>query len=225
MGSPRFLRTVTKAVAVAGRVVERPAGKLPGPFATATSTISTASRVAYRAMRVPALAQRVSLVGTGAVAVGVVAATSTIGWIATGGALLAIAGALVLGLGLGVKEWRLAGRVVFVVLGGLLAIAGWMHGAVHDRVFGWLEKTALPGLDAHPARWALVVVFLLLPPLVTAWQLGAGLRHRLAGKLHRGHPAPKPPVVIPAQRDDAPAVSETAEPRGAGASDAPSSAR
>jgi hypothetical protein len=193
---------VTKAAAVVGRIVEQPGGKLPGPLAAVTSSVSTVTRMAYRAMRIKPLARHAWVAGTLAIVIGLVTATSTIGWLSAAGAALAGAGALLTALAMGKEGWRLGGRAVVLVVGLLLAMTGWMSGPVHHRLFSWLEKTAVPGLDKHPVRWALLVAFLLLPAVVTAWQLVVALRRRTATAVGASGAdrTGQAPTAIPVQR-------------------------
>jgi len=78
----------------------------------------------------------------------------------------------------------LALAIVTVAAGAALAAAAYIP-VLRSHLFPWLEKTVLPSLAKHPAQWAILVLFVLLPPL---WTIVAIIQ-RLARR---------PPAAVPA---------------------------
>jgi predicted acylesterase/phospholipase RssA len=186
VGSARMTQTLTQAAAVSVNLVDQ--GRAVRSLRPVLTGAHTATMLAYRAVRVGPVARYPLLVGLGLVAVGVLASTSTLSLLSVFGLGAVLAGILLVAVGAGRQIGRVAAAVALGA-GVVIAAAGFMP-AARDRLFPWLEKTALPDLAKHPVWWAIVVVLLLLPPV---WTLAGLLRRVVLGQPNgRSQPA-RPP--------------------------------
>jgi hypothetical protein len=64
-----------------------------------------------------------------------------------------------------------------------------------DHLFPWLEKTVIPSLARHPAEWAALVIFVLLPPIWTIVVIIQTVTRRPKTKTAAAAPAPAGPAV------------------------------
>ena len=99
------------------------------------------------------------------------ASTSTIKPLDAAGLLAVLVGLLVVAVG-AAHQILLAFATVTVAAGAALAAAAYIPW-LRDHLFPWLEKTAIPSLAGHPAQWAILVIFVLMPPI---WTVVATLR-------------------------------------------------
>jgi hypothetical protein len=102
-------------------------------------------------------------------------ATSTASLVSGAGAVLVVAGVVLLAIA-APAALRYALLLLAFLAVAAVAAAGWID-PVGDRVFDWLEKDAAPWFRAHPVAWLVFVVVLVLPPVW--WAVG------LTGKLGR----------------------------------------
>jgi hypothetical protein len=161
MGSGLFAQTVTRAAAVSVKTVGT--GKaLPGlrPVHAGARTVTS---LAYRVASVGPAAQFPLFAGLALLALGVLASTSSIKVLSAAGLAAVLAGLLLIGVG-AARRIVLALEIIVVAAGAVLAAAGYIP-FVRDYLFPWLEKHAVPGLAKRPADWAILVLFVLLPPL------------------------------------------------------------
>ena len=172
IGSALFTRTVTRAAAVSVRAVD--AGKaLPAFLRPALAGARTVTLLAYRVTCVGPAARYPLFAGLSLIALGVLASTSTINVLSAAGLAAVLAGLLLVAVG-AARRILLALAVVAVAAGAALAAADYIP-ELRGHLFSWLEKTAIPGLAKHPAEWAILVLFVLLPPL---WTIGV-IIHRM----------------------------------------------
>lgn len=164
MGSALFSQTVTRAAAVSVKAVDT--GKaLPsflGPVLTGARTVTS---LAYRVTCVGPAARYPLFAGLALIALGALASTSTINVLSAAGLAAVLAGLLLVAVG-AARRIVLALAIVTVAAGAALAAAAYIP-VLRDHLFPWLEKTAIPSLAKHPAQWAILVLFVLLPPLWT----------------------------------------------------------
>ncbi len=164
IGSPLFSRTVTRAAAVAVNVVDL--GKAtPVIVRPVLATARTVTSLAYRVTCVGPAARYPLWTGLVLIAFGVLASTSTIKWLDAAGLLAVLVGLLVVAVG-AAHRILLAFAAVTVAAGLALAAAAYIPW-LRDRLFPWLEKTAIPSLASHPGQWAILVIFVLMPPIWT----------------------------------------------------------
>ena len=164
MGSALFTRTVTRAAAVSVKAVDT--GKaLPSFLRPVLTSAQTVTSLAYRVTCVGPAARYPLLAGLALIALGVLASTSTINVLSAAGLVAVLAGLLLVAVG-AARRIVLSLAVVTVAAGAALAAAAYIP-VLRDHLFPWLEKTAIPSLAKHPAQWAILVLFVLLPPLWT----------------------------------------------------------
>jgi patatin-related protein len=163
MGSKLFTTTVTRAAAVSVKVVDT--AKLPTFLRPMLTGARTATSLAYRVTSVGAAARYPLIAGLTLIALGVLASTSTIKVLSAAGLAAVLAGLLLVAVG-AARRIMLALAISAVAAGAALAAAAYIP-FLRDHLFPWLEKTAVPSLAKHPAQWAILVVFVLLPPLWT----------------------------------------------------------
>jgi hypothetical protein len=136
------------------------------------------------------------------IALGALASTSTISLVSAAGLAVVLAGLLLVAVGTG-RRFALALAIIAITAGAALASADFIP-FLRSRLFAWLEKTALPSLAKHPAEWAILVVFVLLPPL---WSIVGILSGLTRTRKTRNGAAPSAPTP-----DAAPAaIGETTE--------------
>lgn len=164
MGSALFTQTVTRAAAVSVKAVDT-SKALPsflGPVLTGARTVTS---LAYRVTCVGPAARYPLFAGLALIALGALASTSTISVLGAAGLAAVLAGLLLVAVG-AARRIVLALAIVTVAAGAALAAAAYIP-VLRDHLFPWLEKTAIPSLAKHPAQWAILVLFVLLPPLWT----------------------------------------------------------
>ncbi len=185
IGSALFTRTVTRTAAVAVKTVDM--GKaMPGFLRPVLAGARTVTSLAYRVTSVGPAARYPLFAGLALIALGVLASTSTVNLLSAAGLVAVLAGLLLVAVG-AARRIVLALAVVAVAAGAALAAAAYIP-VLRDHLFPWLEKTAVPSLARNPAQWAILVVFVLLPPL---WTIAQIIR-RLARK---GTAAPTAPAA------------------------------
>jgi len=156
VGSQLFTQTVTRAAAVAVKTVDLGKGTL-----------------AWRVTSVGPAAKYPLVAGLVLILLGALASTSTINVLSAAGLAAVLAGLLLVAVG-AARRIVLALAIVTVAAGAALAAAAYIP-YLRSPLFPWLEKTVLPSLAKHPAQWAILVLFVLLPPL---WTIAA-IVHRL----------------------------------------------
>jgi hypothetical protein len=127
--------------------------------------VRTATSLAYRVTNVGAAARYPLFAGLTLIALGVLASTSTVNVLSAAGLAAMLAGLLLVAVG-AARRIMLALAISAVAAGAALAAAAYIP-FLRDHLFPWLEQTAVPSLAKHPAQWAILVVFVLLPPLWT----------------------------------------------------------
>jgi predicted acylesterase/phospholipase RssA len=164
VGTAKFTQTMTKAAAVTVMTVDqgRAARSSLRPLLSGTRT---ATMLAYRAARVGPVARFPVLAGLAVLAAGALASTSTLSAVSTLGLGLVLAGMVLVAAG-AARRISLVVATIALVAGVALA-AGGVIPAVRERLFPWLKNDAVPFLAQHPVLWAIVVLFLLLPPVFT----------------------------------------------------------
>jgi len=164
VGSALFTRTVTRTAAVAVKAVDM--GKaMPGFLRPVLTGARTVTSLAYRVTSIGPAARYPLFAGLALIALGVLASTSTVNVLSAAGLVAVLAGLLIVAVG-AARRIVLALAIVTVAAGAALAAAAYIP-LLRDHLFPWLEKTAVPSLAKHPAQWAILVVFVLLPPLWT----------------------------------------------------------
>ena len=163
IGSKLFTTTVTRAAAVSVKLVDT--GKLPTFLRPVLTGVRTATSLAYRVTNVGAAARYPLFAGLTLIALGVLASTSTVNVLSAAGLAAMLAGLLLVAVG-AARRIMLALAISAVAAGAALAAAAYIP-FLRDHLFPWLEQTAVPSLAKHPAQWAILVVFVLLPPLWT----------------------------------------------------------
>lgn len=165
MGSRQFAQTVTRTAAVAMKMVDL--GKAtPLSIRPVLTTARTVTSLAYWVTSVGPAAQRPLLTGLYLIALGVLASTSNIHLVDVAGLLAVLAGVLLVAVS-AARRITLALAVITTAAGVALATAAYMP-LLRDHLFPWLENAVVPNLARHPAHWAIVVIFVLLPPIWTA---------------------------------------------------------
>jgi patatin-related protein len=215
--SPLFIRTLTQAVAVttaAATALTSPPAFLRPTFAAARSI----TRTAYVATdRVHGSRSGVLTAAGAMMAFGVLAMITHNVVLGLSGLALFGAGAVMLAIAL----WRatptiLASLVAAVLV--LVAAAPWLPWA-DERLFGWLQRSAVPWMREQRWAWSVLFLLVLLPPLEALIRLfgragtrvrelrlaRAALRAALAAALgaavraaRRGGGAPAPAAPSPA---------------------------
>lgn len=172
LGSPMLTRTITQAAAVTVNVAQT-VKALPSFLRPALAGARTVTLLAYRTTTAGPAARYPLLAGLALIAAGALASTSTIAVISAFGLVAVLAGLLLIAAGAGRRISAVA-AVVALAAGGALIAAGFIP-FIRDHLFPWLEKTAVPTLAKHPALWAILVAFLLLPPV---WTIAEMIRRR-----------------------------------------------
>ena len=164
VGTAKLTQTMTKAAAVTVMTVDqgRAARSSLRPLLSGTRT---ATMLAYRAAGVGPVARFPVLAGLAVVAAGALASTSTLNVVSTIGLGVVLAGMVLVAAG-AARRIGLVVATIALVAGAALAAGGVIPG-VRERLFPWLKDDAVPFLAKHPVFWAIVVVFLLLPPVFT----------------------------------------------------------
>ena len=193
IGSPLFSRTVTRAAAVAVNVVDL--GKATPAFLRPTlATARTVTSLAYRVTSVGPAARYPLLAGLALIALGVLASTSTINLLNAAGLLAVLVGLLLVAVG-AARRILLALAIVTVAAGAALAAAPYIP-MLREHLFSWLENTVIPSLARHPAEWAILVIFVLLPPIWTVVVIIQKLtQRRKTSKTAAAAPAPAGPAA------------------------------
>ena len=164
MGSKLFTQTVTRAAAVSVKAVDM--GKaVPSFLRPVLASARAVTSLAYRVTSVGPAAQYPLLAGLALIALGVLASTSTINVLSAAGLVAVLAGLLLVAVG-AARRIVLALAILTAAAGAALAAAAYIP-VLRDHIFPWLQKTAVPSLAKHPAQWAILVAFVLLPPLWT----------------------------------------------------------
>jgi predicted acylesterase/phospholipase RssA len=164
IGSPLFARTVTRAAAVALNMVGR-SRAMPVSLRPVLATAHTVTSLAYRVSSVGLAARRPLLAGLSLVVLGVIASTSTINLLNAAGLVAVLVGLLLVAV-CAARRVVLALAVVTVATGAALAAAPCIP-ILRDHLFPWLEITLVPNLARQPGQWAILVIFVLLPPIWT----------------------------------------------------------
>lgn len=214
VGSQLFTQTVTRAAAVAVKTVDLGKGTphFLRPVLTGARTVTT---LAWRVTCVGPAARYPLFAGLGLILLGALSSTSTVNVLSAAGLAAVLAGLLLVAVG-AARRIILALGIVTVAAGAALAAAAYIP-VLRSHLFPWLEKTVLPSMAKHPAQWAILVLFVLLPPL---WTIVAIIQ-RLARRGPAGPPAPATaaaPAPSPvssgqppsAQPDPAPVAGHTA---------------
>jgi predicted acylesterase/phospholipase RssA len=172
VGSQLFTQTVTRAAAVAVKTVDLGKGTphFLRPVLTGARTVTT---LAWRVTSVGPAAKYPLVAGLVLILLGALASTSTVNVLSAAGLAAVLAGLLLVAVG-AARRIVLALAIVTVAAGAALAAAAYIP-YLRSHLFPWLEKTVLPSLAKHPAQWAILVLFVLLPPL---WTIAA-IVHRL----------------------------------------------
>ena len=209
-----FTQTVTRAAAVAVKTVDLGRGTphFLRPVLTGARTVTT---LAWRVTCVGPAARYPLFAGLGLILLGALASTSTVNVLSAAGLAAVLAGLLLVAVG-AARRIILALGIVTVAAGAALAAAAYIP-VLRSHLFPWLEKTVLPSLAKHPAQWAILVIFVLLPPLWTIVSIIQRLARRGPARspvpATAAAPAPgpvssgRPPS---AQPDPAPAAGHTA---------------
>ncbi|MDX6230951.1 MAG: hypothetical protein QOI76_4341, partial [Frankiales bacterium] len=166
-GTPLFLRTITRSVAVAtaaGTAMKETPASLRPTFATARSITQTA----YLATDRTRGNQRVmSFAGAGLLVCGVLAMLTHTVWLGLPGLVMFGAGTLLLALCIG----RTLASVLQVVLAlgvVLVAAAPWLP-FLNDHLYSWLDRSLVPWLDKEKWAWPVLILLILLPPATTVF--------------------------------------------------------
>ena len=213
VGSQLFTQTVTRAAAVAVKTVDLGKGTphFLRPVLTGARTVTT---LAWRVTCVGPAARYPLFAGLGLILLGALASTSTVNVLSAAGLAAVLAGLLLVAVG-AARRIILALGIVTVAAGAALAAAAYIP-VLRSHLFPWLEKTVLPSMAKHPAQWAILVLFVLLPPLWTIASIIQRLARRQAGPpvpATAAAPAPSPVSSGPppsAQPDPAPVAGRTA---------------
>lgn len=164
VGSQLFTQTVTRAAAVAVKTVDLGRGT-PHFLRPVLAGARTVTTLAWRVTSVGPAARYPLFAGLGLILVGALASTSTIKALGAAGLAAILAGLLLVAVG-AARRILLALAIVTVAAGAALAAAAYIP-VLRSQLFPWLEKTVLPSLARHPAQWAILVLFVLVPPLWT----------------------------------------------------------
>ncbi|BBX47254.1 patatin-like protein [Mycobacterium cookii] len=162
--SRQFAQTVTRAAAVATKMVDL-GNTTPVSLRPVLTTARTVTSLAYRVSTVGPAARRPFFAGLFLIALGVLASTSTIHVLDVAGLLAVLVGVLLVAVS-NANRITLALAIVTTALGVALATAAYMP-LLRDHLFPWLQNDVVPNLARHPAQWAMVVTFVLLPPIWT----------------------------------------------------------
>ncbi|MGP7999377.1 MAG: patatin-like protein [Streptosporangiaceae bacterium] len=191
VGSKLFTQTVTQAAAVAVKTVDlgRATPSFLRPVLAGARTVTT---LAWRVTSVGPAARYPLAAGLALIVLGALASTSTVNVVSAAGLAAILAGLLLVAVG-AARRIVLALAIVTVAAGAALAAAAYIP-VLRDHLFPWLEKTVLPSFAKHPAQWAILVIFVLLPPL---WTIAAIIQ-RLTRKPAVSPATATAPVPAPA---------------------------
>jgi predicted acylesterase/phospholipase RssA len=164
VGSRLFTQTVTRAAAVGVKTVDLGRGT-PHFLRPVLSGARTVTTLAWRVTSVGPAARYPLFAGLGLILLGALASTSTVNVVSAAGLVAVLVGLLLVAVG-AARRIVLALAIVTVAAGAALAAAAYIP-VLRSHLFPWLEKTVLPSLAKHPAQWAILVLFVLLPPLWT----------------------------------------------------------
>jgi hypothetical protein len=183
VGTATLTQTMTKAAAVTVMTVDqgRAARGSLRPLLSGTRTVTM---LAYRAARMGPVARFPILFGLGVVAAGGLASTSTLSVVSTVGLGAVLAGMVLVAAGAARRIGLVLATVALVA--GVVLAAGGVIPAVRERLFPWLSDGAVPFLAKHPVFWAIMVVFLLLPPVFTVAGFVKPLLHRARRRVTPG---------------------------------------
>jgi patatin-related protein len=189
VGTPLFTRTVTHTLAVATAAGTTTKRKPPVSLTPAISTARTATATAYLATReTHGDGKRLVWFGLLALGIGIASMFVAVPLVGAFGLVALLVGAILLGVGLWRRAIPVAGLIVALVIL-LVAAAPWLP-FMHDRLFSWLERTALPFIDHHAWIWTALFLFVLVPPV---WMLVEGIaRRRRAAQRPESDPRPSP---------------------------------
>jgi patatin-related protein len=174
LGTPLFTRMTTRTISLALRTF-RPPAYLTGPLASLGSgPIAQFTGLKFMGQFASSIASfrggSYALPAALAVtAAGAIASTSTIVALSAVGLVIELGG-LLLVIASAARRISITFAVVALAAGSALIAAGFIP-FIHNHLFLWLEKTALPALAKHPALWAIVVTLLLLPSLWTIMEI------------------------------------------------------
>ncbi len=205
VGTPLFTRTVTQTLAVATAAGTTTKNKPPVSLTPAISTARTATTTAYLATReTHGDGKRLVWFGLLALGIGVASMFVSVPLVGAFGLVVLLVGAILLGVGLWRRAIPVAGLVVALVII-LLAAAPWLP-FLHDRLFSWLERTALPFIEHHAWIWTALFLFVLIPPV---WMLVGAIARR-----RRVAPAPQDagPDARPSSMRPSPVVAAAGDP-------------
>jgi patatin-related protein len=199
MGSALFTRTITRTAAVAVKAVDM-GNAMPSFLRPVLAGARTVTSLAYRVTSVGPAARYPLFAGLALIALGVLASTSTVNLLSAAGLAAVLTGLLLVAVG-AARRIVLALGIVTVAAGAALTAAAYIP-VLRDHLFPWLEKTAVPSLAKHPAQWAILMVFVLLPPLWTITQIIQRLTRKRTTSVPAG-PAmePEPSPAGPDQAD------------------------
>jgi patatin-related protein len=164
VGGQLFTQIVTRAAAVAVKTVDLGRGT-PHALRPVLAGARTVTTLAWRVTSVGPAARYPLFAGLGLILLGALASTSTVNLLSAAGLAAVLAGLLLVAVG-AARRIVLALAIVTVAAGAALAAAAYIP-VLRSHLFPWLEKTVLPSLAKHPAQWAILVLFVLLPPLWT----------------------------------------------------------
>ena len=187
VGSQLFTQTVTRAAAVAVKTVNLGRGT-PHFLRPVLAGARTVTTLAWRVTCVGLAARYPLFAGLGLILLGALASTSTVNLLSAAGLAAVLAGLLLVAVG-AARRIVLALAIVTVAAGAALAAAAYIP-FLRSHLFPWLEKTVLPSLAKHPAQWAILVLFVLLPPLWTIVSIIQRLARR--GQARSAVPATAP---------------------------------
>jgi predicted acylesterase/phospholipase RssA len=189
VGTVKFTQTMTKAAAVTVMTVDQ--GRAArGSLRPLLSGTRTATMLAYRAAGVGPVARFPVLAGLALVAAGALASTSTLSAVSTVGLGVVLAGTVLVAVGAARRIGLMLATIALVA--GVALAAGGVIPAVRERLFPWLKNDAVPYLAKHPALWAIVVLFLLLPPVFTVAGFLKPVLHLTRQRLTPSQVAPTP---------------------------------
>jgi patatin-related protein len=178
VGTPLFTRTVTQTLAVATAAGTTTKRKPPISLAPAISTARTATTSAYVATReTNGDGKRLVWLGLLALGIGIASMFVSVPLVGAAGLVVLLAGAILLGVGLWRGSIRAAALVAALAVI-LIATAPWLP-FVRERLFSWLQQTALSLMERHPWIWTALFLLVLLPP---AWMLTGLVAPRLRGR-------------------------------------------
>ena len=178
VGSPLFTQTTVKAAAVAVAAMEVADTKPPAVLKPAFGLLRHGTRWAYEAVNKVTHGRPLAtlLAGLGALVVGVGLTTSP-DTVIQGVGAIALAAGVVLVLAILQPAWKWGARILVLLAAVALILAAAIP-LIRRHLFPWLENHALPWLSHHWWVWALLVLFVLLPPISTVVSLISGSRKK-----------------------------------------------